>query len=214
MANTTVWFHSLTESVASLGAAARELAAARQMARVASWHTDPMRLLPVEGSVGVPGRYYVSPHDHAVSQLRDLYSGLESSTTELYENTALAYAYGAAQAVAAIHEGARPTHVELHRRDDRFVPPLTGIPDLREALGAWDGIEELALLRDRLTTRERAAVTAREYAFFADLVDHGCAEALNAHDIADGLGDSAYAYGAAAERALHHLLISARTSAK
>ncbi|MGW6456281.1 hypothetical protein ACWF94_10205 [Streptomyces sp. NPDC055078] len=213
MPNSTVaWFHSLSDSVASLGIAARELRAARQGAQLISWHIDPMRLLSVDGAVSVPGRHYVRPHDHAISKLSDLYSALEISTKALYKNTALAYAYGTAQAVVAVLNSERPTHVQLERRDDGYVPAAVMLPDLQGALGQWAGSQEMALLRNKVIDGERATALVDEYSFYEDLADYECIEMAEASATAEGLADSAYVYGVAAESALHFLLITARTS--
>ena len=96
------WFHSLTDSVNALGAAARELRAAHQHARHTARAADPARLIPVPGLLNVTGDEPVRPHDEALWGLSDLYMVLEHHTKELYENAALGYAYGTAGSIEAV----------------------------------------------------------------------------------------------------------------
>lgn len=210
---TIAWFHSLTESVFALGAAAREYRTANQAVRVASWHTDPIRLLPVDGTLSVPGAHFVRPHDDALWRLGDLYTELESRTKDLFENTALAYAYGTAAALQSVLKGERPAAVEM-RRDRRgaYVPPDGLLPDLREALDNWVGSNRLADLRHDLINREHACGVAEDFAACDDLADHEAYELTSASEFAVGLADAAYAYGEHAESALHFLLIAARAN--
>ncbi|MFI6084592.1 hypothetical protein ACIBBB_27070 [Streptomyces sp. NPDC051217] len=210
--DTIPWFHSLTDSVHALGAAAREYRAANQAARVASWHIDPARLLPVDGSVHVPGRDFVRPHDDALLKLGDLYSDLASNTQDLYENAALAYAYGTIAAVRSVLAGERPPHVELGRRNGRYDLPEGALPEINGALGQWTGASDLARLREHVIERRRARALVSDFEFYEDLADYETAELTAASACAAGLADSAYAYGAAAESALHFVLLTSRTA--
>ncbi|MEU9333097.1 hypothetical protein AB0D49_08015 [Streptomyces sp. NPDC048290] len=209
---TRAWFHSLAESVSALGAAVREYRAAHAAARVTSWHIHPLRVLSAEGTVRVLGRDHIRPHDDALLRLGDLSKEMETRIEKLYEDAALAYAYGTSSAVLAVVQGGRPSHLALGRRDGLYERPAASLPDLREHLGHWARSARLASLRQRLTERERAAVTVRELSFFADLADYESAETTEAAALAAGLADSAYAYGELAETALHHVLISYRTT--
>lgn len=210
MTETTVaWFHSLTESVAGLGSAAREYRTAAQAVRIASWHLDPVRLLPADGSVRVIGSDRLRPHDDAVTQLGALYGDLGYRVRKLYENAALAYAYGTATVLAAVLAGDEPAHVALGRRDGRYVLPRGPLPDFREPLTAWKDNESLAARREDLVERENAAAIADEFAHYADLADYDVSDLTAASKLAAGLADTACAYGELAESALHFVLLNA-----
>ncbi|MGW8570613.1 hypothetical protein [Streptomyces niveus] len=206
--DTITWFQSLTDGIHALGAAAREYRAANQAARVASWHIDPARLLPVDGSVHVPGRDFVRPHDDALLKLGDLYSDLRNSAQELYENASLAYAYGAISAVRSVLAGERPPYVELGRRDGRYELPKGALPEMDRSLGQWAGAEKLARLRERVIERERARALVSDFEFYEDLAGCEAPELTAASACAAGLADSAYAYGEAAQGALHFALVT------
>ncbi|MEW2029668.1 hypothetical protein AB0901_03950 [Streptomyces roseifaciens] len=194
MSHTTIaWFDSLTASVFALGAAARETRLARQAAEVATWHVDPARLQAVIGDVNICGEYKISPQDVALSQIRSLRRAYQRVTTDLYENLALAYAYGTAGALLAVVKGYRPRYVELRRdQTDQYELPDEPLPDFRGDLGDWNGQRRLALLRSHVGARRVARYTGRSEGALA------------------GLADCAYAYGEQAETALHHQLLTAR----
>ncbi|GAA0462606.1 hypothetical protein ACFQ2B_37315 [Streptomyces stramineus] len=193
MSHTTIaWFDSLTASVFALGAAARETRLARQAAQVATWHIEPARLRAVIGDVNISGEYRISPQDVALNQIRGLCRAYQSVTTDLYENLALAYAYGTAGALLAVVKGYRPRYAELRRdRTERYELPDGPLPDFRGDLGNWSGQRRLALLRSQVGARRTARYT-------------GPSEGTPT-----GLADCAYAYGEQAEMALHHQLLSA-----
>ncbi|GHG60514.1 hypothetical protein [Streptomyces griseocarneus] len=210
MPNRTMkWFDSLTNSVFALGAAARETRLALQAAQVAAWNIEPARLQFVDGSLRATDGYKVHPHGVALGKIRDLRMTHERSTAALYENTARAYAYGAASAALAVIRGERPGHVELECSETgQYVIPGCLLPDLREGLSRWVGNERLAVLRSDVIARERAW----EPAPFAtlDLDEHEVAAVAGPLDVTAGLADSSYAYGEQAESALHFLITSAR----
>ncbi|MFC8829378.1 hypothetical protein ACFT9I_28985 [Streptomyces sp. NPDC057137] len=210
--DTIPWFHSLTDSVHALGAAAREYRAANQAARVASWHIDPARLLPVHGSVHVPGRDFVRPHDDALLKLGDLYSHLARSTRDLYENASLAYAYSAISAVRSVLTGERPSHAELGRRNGRYELPTESLPETSGDLGQWTGANHLARLREQVIERQHARALVSDFEFYEDLADCETAELTTASACAAGLADSAYAYGEAAEGALYFAILRSGTA--
>ncbi|MBT2507075.1 hypothetical protein J7I98_14495 [Streptomyces sp. ISL-98] len=211
-APTPVWFHSLTESVYALGAAAREYRIADQAARIARWNTDPTRLLPVDGVLSAPGPDFFRPHDDALWQLGELYRDLESRTKRLYENTALAYAHGTAAVLESVLKGECPRYVGLSHSHGRYTVPGEPLPDLREALGEWAGSQRLAGLRDEVLKRERAHAAVNGLDWLDDLVGDEVAEVDSSPQFAAGLADSAYAYGESAESALHFLLLATRTT--
>lgn len=205
------WFKSLPDSVYALGAAAREYRFANQAALAACWNADLFRLRPVDGQLSVPGGRRVLPHDDAMSRLADLYLELELATRDRYENTALAYAYGTAMALLAIHGGQRPTHVELDRgANGQYHLPGRLLPDLRDALGNWAGNDQLATLRNSVLSHEQARDFVDDLASSPYLPDHEAAELADASRLATGLANSAYAYGEQAESAMHFLLSKAR----
>ncbi|MFF2651694.1 hypothetical protein [Streptomyces sp. NPDC058045] len=208
---TRPWFDSLTASVHALGAAAREYRMAHQAAQATAWQYDPSRLRPTPGSVHVVGRHYLPPHDNALWTLRELHAATERRTKEFYENTALAYAYGAAAATTAVLDGECPCHLTFERRDLSYVLDGATLPeDLPAALGDWPDGPNLAALREIVTEHLRARQAVRELSFYEDLSDCADAEFAEASEYAAGLADAAYAYGAAAERALQFVLLSGR----
>ncbi|MGW6235231.1 hypothetical protein [Streptomyces sp. NPDC055094] len=209
---TPAWFDTLTASAHALGAAAREYRTAHQTACTASWNVDPTRLLPVNGKLSVPGRDFVRPQDDALWRLGELYGNLRDTTKRLYENTAQAYAYGTAAAVQSVLNGERPPHIVLGRRDSCYVLPAEPLTDLRSALSRWTGSERLASLRQRVLEQECALAYVSDLAFYEDLADYECADLAHASERAAGLADSAYAYGEAAESALHFVLLTAVTN--
>jgi hypothetical protein len=175
-AATPPWHLDLTNSVRTLGAAADELRTAHANARHTARAVDPARLIPVPGLVTSSGEF-VRPHDEALWQLTDLYAAVEQRAQELYENAALAYAHGAAQAITSVLRAQHPHHVDLTRgADDRYV--LAGeLPDLDGSLTTAAGGPQLAALRGQVLATS-----------------------------SDDLADAAHAYGKQAEAALAHLI--------
>ncbi|MFE2032984.1 hypothetical protein ACFXBB_06920 [Streptomyces scopuliridis] len=209
---TPAWFDTLTASAHALGAAAREYRTAHQTACTASWNVDPTRVLPINGKLSVLERDFVRPQDDALWRLGELYGSLRDETKRLYENTAQAYAYGTAEAVQSVLKGERPPHIELGRRDSRYVLPAGPLPDMQDGLSRWTGSERLASLRQRVLEQERGLAYVSDFAFYEDLAEYECADLAHASERAAGLADSAYAYGEAAESALHFVLLTAATN--
>ncbi|MGK5731473.1 hypothetical protein [Streptomyces sp. URMC 124] len=191
---TIAWYDDLTASVFALGAAAREGRLAHQAAAVAAWQVEPARLQTVSGDVNISGEYKISPRDVVLSQIRALSRAHQHVTTDLYENLALAYAYGTASALLTVIKGYRPRYVELQRdQTDHYELPDEPLPDFRGDLGHWPSQRRLALLRSHVGARRVARFTGRSEGALL------------------GLADCAYAYGEHAEMALHHVLLTART---
>lgn len=187
---TADWMRSLTESVDVLGAAAYELYTAQQQARHAAWSSDPVRVVPFPGLVTVPGTEPARPHDEVLWQLTDLHLGLAHHLKQLYENAALAYAYGTATAVHAVLRTETPSRVELARAaNGRYRIPYDSLPDLSRSVARAHGGRELAELREAVLV-------------LADAEDDPEADA----DIETLYADTAYAYGEQAKTVLHHLL--------
>lgn len=210
---TYAWFHSLSDSVFALGAAAREHRAASEAARVAAWSTEPNRLLPVDGTLRVNETRLLQPHDTAVTMLSQLFGGLRRHTEHLHENTCLAYAYGAAEGVRLVSQGNRPRHIELRRNDGLYVlPPASLLPDLGRALAGWPGSERVARLRAEVMRYEFAASVHRAEPSNGNQSDHEASEVFPASEFTASLADSAYAYGEVAESALNYLLLAARAN--
>jgi hypothetical protein len=190
------WFMSLTESVSSLGMAAREYRVAHRSAQTTTWQIDPARVLPLDGSVSVPDSTdFVRPHDEALWQLGQAYRKLGSRLHGLYENTALAYAHGTAEVLRAVLHGDCPRYISLGHRDGVYAPGRGELPDLSEGLGTWVCASRLDELRLDFQKRELAH----------DLTDATASTG-------NGLADSAFAYGELAEHALHFLLLAARSN--
>ncbi|MFI5703649.1 hypothetical protein ACIA78_26830 [Streptomyces xanthochromogenes] len=204
------WFHSLTQSVAALGLAAREYGMAAQSARLAAWSVDSARLAVVPGTVSVRGRHYLSPYDDSVRQLSELHTEVERQIRDLYENAALAYAYGTAAVVTSVREGRCLSHVELGRIDGRYVIPKEPLPHFGGALDEWLGGPYLGLLRDIVIEHVRAKKEIRERDFFEDLADCESTQFAEVSELASGLADSAMTYGEHVERALHFVLVGAK----
>jgi hypothetical protein len=184
------WMRSLTESVSVLGAAAYELFSAQQQARHAAWASDPVRIVPFPGLVAVRGTEPARPHDEVLWQLTDLHLGLAHHLKQLYENAALAYAYGAATAVQAVLRAETPARVELVRgADGRYRIPFDSLPDLSQSVALAHGGRELAELREAVLV-------------LAEADDGPEADA----DIETLYADTAYTYGEQAKAVLQHLL--------
>lgn len=207
---TTPWFDTLTASVQALGAAAREYRMAERAAHSALWNTDPTRLLPLNGAVSVPGRDFIRPQHEALHQLRSLHTEMYERTKALYENTAQAYAHGAAAALYSVLVGERPEYVELAHNDGCYVRPTGALPDLRTLLNEWAGSDRLATLREQVIEREHARAIVTDFEFFEDLAGCVVTEWSRASEQAAGLADSAHAYGETAESALHFVLLTGR----
>jgi len=206
--NTAPWFMSLTESVSALGMATREYRAAYRASQTAAWHIDPARVLPVDGSVSIPDRSeFVRPHEAALWQLGEAHKELNDRTYELYENAALAYAYGTGDVVLAIALGGRPQYIQLGCHDGLYVQHCGALNNLSHALGEWAGTPRLAEIADELHQRQI------ESRWLEDLpaLDYEPDTLADTAEFAAGLADTAYAYGEMAERALHFLLLSNKT---
>ncbi|MFE4856114.1 hypothetical protein [Streptomyces sp. NPDC056670] len=211
MPNTAIpWFHSLTQSVAALGLAAREYGMAVQSARLAAWSVDSARLAAVPGTVSVRGRHYLSPYDDSVRQLSALHTEVERQLHDLYENAALAYAHGTSAAVTSVLEGRCPAHVEFGRIDGRYVIPEAPLPHFDGTLDEWLGGPCLGLLRNIVIEHVRAKKEVRERNFFEDLADCEGTQFAEVSELASGLADSAMTYGERVERALHLVLVTAK----
>ena len=209
---TTPWFISLTESVYALGTAAREFRAAYRTAQTASWHVDPARVLPVDGSVSVvDAMSFIRPHDEALRQLGEAYGRLDAQVHQLYENAALAYAYGTAGVLLAIACGGCPEYVHLGRKDGLYVPEGGALPNLQYALSSWPGAGRLAELQTALHERQLAGQGFDDLPPLDCLTQYEASMADDTAQFARGLADSAYAYGEMAERALHFLLLQAKS---
>ncbi|SDM99476.1 hypothetical protein [Actinacidiphila guanduensis] len=193
----TAWHASLADSVRALGAAADELRTAHQHAQLTARTTDPARIIPLPGTLTVPGAAEpVRPHEDALWQLSDLYMVLEHHTRELYENAALGYAVGTARAVRAVLSSQRPRHVELTReRNGAYVLDLDDLPNLAQSLTVQAGARDLARLRTELL----ACWHAQDSEGNEETADEPGGQP-------SALADAAHAYGTCAERALHHLI--------
>lgn len=212
------WFEDLTDSVRSLGEAAREY----QLAHTAALHLqagveiDRRRLS--EGKVaGHPGpnatgwhRTPVTrePHAHAVFMLGDTYGALTSRLHELYENAALCFAAGGAWAIRTVQAGHNPNGVILALADDRrtLLPGSFRVDGLERYAGA----RKLAAAYDRLATCLDAAGYAADLDSKDDLQDHEAGMVHDALSVAAGTADAAYAYGMHTERALQFALLEPR----
>lgn len=200
---------TLTASVRALGLAACEYRFAVQAASVAAWRVEPSQRVTAPGMACVEGRQ-VLPHLRAIRRLEGVYTELRRQTGSLYETAALAYAYGTASALRAVLAHDVPAHVELSRRSRLWVVPDNCLPDLRDALTDWNSNDQLTTRRQRVIDLEGAAAETRAYASFEDLADCNAPEIRETTLRAAGLGDSAFAYGETAERALHFVLLNLR----
>lgn len=200
------WHYTLEDSVYALGAAAREAQRAWKGARLAVENIDLDRIKPIDGQVEFTGsRSYGPhrPHDAALFAVGDVLRDAEQRLRDLYENTALAYAYGAAWAIEQVQAGKQPAHVEL-KRDAAGQPVFGLLPeiDLRCVTGP-----KLAAARETLIACEAARSLGDDLAAQTYLADHEAGEMHAAWEQGDGLPDAAYAYGLLAESGLHFVLI-------
>jgi hypothetical protein len=184
-AATPPWPVDLTNSVRTLGAAADELRTAYANARHTAHAVDPARLIPVPGLIATGGEF-VRPHDEALWQLTGLYAAVEQRAQELYENAALAYAHGAAQALTAVLRAQHPHHVDLTRDVDGRYVLADELPDLDGSLTTAASGPQLAALRTRVLTAAEPAADDAEFT--------------------TDLADAAHAYGKQAEATLAHLI--------
>ncbi|MGP3685411.1 hypothetical protein ACTVZO_11990 [Streptomyces sp. IBSNAI002] len=206
------WFETLTDSVSALGAAAREARIAHRAAQAASEQYNPDRLRPVDGAITIPGRQSGvpdRPHDRALFEIGASHRAHERRMTELCDNTAAAYAYGAAWAIHRVLDGQQPPLVELGRKPDG----RTAIPDeLLPVPPAFKGL-------DRWSGHQRFEHARRELERLGNLWD--CI-GLDEHDFPDGFNiadtledlegfpDAAFLYGQIAESALTFTLLEPR----
>jgi hypothetical protein len=187
-AATPPWHLDLTNSVRTLGAAADELRTAHANARHTARAVDPARLIPVPGLLTVTGSEPVRPHDEALWDLTDLYATAEQRTCELYENAAVGYAHGAAQAITAVLHTQRPHHVELPRDTAGHYRLPAELPDFNGSLTAAAGGPELVALRAFVLVAYAGQDEAADTEFATDLAD------------------ASHAYGKQAEATLAHLI--------
>ncbi|MFD9617863.1 hypothetical protein ACFWB2_11365 [Streptomyces virginiae] len=211
MTRTTLpWFETLTDSVAALGAAARE---ARIAHRAAGAQYNLNRLRPVDGAItdpcqpsAVPDR----PHDRALLAIVAAHLAHESRMAELYDDAAAAYAYGAAWALLRVLDGQQPQVVELSlQADGRTEIPdeLFPVPPAFEGLDAWDGLQQFEQARAEL---ERVG-DLWAYVRGLDLPD--IPDTFDPGDVNEKLAaapDAAFAYGRLAESALAFALLDHR----
>ncbi|MER7833509.1 hypothetical protein [Streptomyces sp. NPDC095602] len=205
----THWTTSLEDSVSALGAAARELQAARQHAQLAVRGVDLDRLRLHDGRVSTAyGRQSHEPHLAALSRLVSLYGQVEGETGRMYEEAALLYASGALWAVRAVLAGQTPRAVEFAQGPDGALlrHPLT-LPELDPRYGRG---HRLTAAHEDLVTRNVALTVAEDLAARDDRTDHEDYELGVVLDSARGLADAAHRCGVEAECALRFVLIGPR----
>ncbi|WP_320784144.1 hypothetical protein [Streptomyces sp. CRN 30] len=206
MTRTRSWTASLQDSVFALGAAARETQRAYQAAVIAADHVDLDRLRLLDGRVlrrdaGSTGH---EPHLGALSRINDLQLNHMFRLKDLYTEAARAYAHGTTWAVRQVQAGQRPEHVVLAVGDDgHYLFPATVAP---LQLDRYAGAAAVGAARARYERCLDAGDTAEEIDAQAYVPDHEAGQLHQALDIAAGLPDAAYAYGVAAEGALHYAI--------
>ncbi|MFE5521405.1 hypothetical protein ACFQ9Q_27320 [Streptomyces virginiae] len=214
MTRTTMpWFETLTDSVSALGAAAREARTAHRAAQAAASHYNLDRLAHVDGAITVPGRSSTipaRPHDRVLFKIGTSCGEHERRMADLYEDAAVAYAYGAAWAIHRVLDGRQPPLVELGRTSDG----RTAIPDeVFPYPSAFKGL-------DRWNEHQRFERARGELERLGDLWTyvHGPDEPdipdtfdpLDVTDKLEAFPDAAFAFGRIAESALTFALLDHR----
>lgn len=208
------WHYTLEDSVYALGAAAREAQRAWKAADLAVQSVDLDRVKTVGGQVVFTGRPSYAPHyphDQALMIVGDVLRDAEQKLRDIYERTALAYAYGTAWAIEQVQAGKQPPFVEL-KRDAAGQPVLGLLPqiDLTPCVIA----PKLDAARETLITCETARSLGDDLAAQTYLADHEAGEMHAAWEQGDGLPDAAYAYGLLAESGLHFVLIGPKAESE
>ncbi|WP_030747534.1 hypothetical protein [Streptomyces sp. NRRL F-5135] len=215
------WTESLFDSVYALYEAAREYQSALQAAVLAGQGVDYARRQVHEGRIiladrtnafGRPARR--KPHEQALFKLSRVYSEHESAMRRGYEDAAMLFATGTVWAVHTVQEGGTPAWVEFPS-DDQGQPVLrssgttihTALAEARYA-----GAPEVAAAHDRLSRLLAADEVAEEIAGRPDheVTERDANDMFEAIDAAKGIGDAAFAYGLAAQRALNFALLGPR----
>lgn len=210
--NTTTaapWYLTLTESVHSLGAAAREYRVALQTAEYGVHRTAPYRDQHT-GELAAPGGLHHRPHEMAQTVISDLFADVEERLRAQYENTARAYAHGAAWAICSVLAGRKPARVVLPHEWGRYV--VAGeVAEFRTGLLGWSCWERLDARRMELARRETAREVADALLAEQDFTEPESATLTAARDTADGLALAAMDYGELAQSALQCAIDRART---
>ncbi|MFJ3727019.1 hypothetical protein ACIPYQ_31260 [Streptomyces sp. NPDC090045] len=206
------WFETLTDSVSALGAAAREARIAHRAAQAAGAQYNLDRLRHVDGAVTVPGWQSGvpdRPHDRALFEIGASHREHERRMTELYDDAAAGFAYGAAWAILRVLEGHRPPLVELGRKPDgrNAIPDeLFPVPPAFKGLDRWDGNQRFEQARGEL---ERLG----DLWACVDLDEPDFPDGFNIADTLEALEafpDAAFLYGQIAESALTFALLDIR----
>ncbi|MGW5850504.1 hypothetical protein ACWFQ8_21580 [Streptomyces sp. NPDC055254] len=214
MTSTTMpWFETLTDSVAALGAAAREARTAHRAARAAGAQYHLHRLRNVDGAVTVPGQTATvpeRPHDRAVLVIVASHLAHECRMAELYDDAAAAYAFGAAWAIGRVLDGQRPPLVAISRQaDGRTAIPdeLFPVPPAFKGLDHWNGHARFEQARAELDR------VGDLWAYVRGLDEPDIPDTFDLLDVNEKLAsapDAAFAYGQIAESALTFTLLDRR----
>ncbi|WP_183064601.1 hypothetical protein [Streptomyces sp. gCLA4] len=211
MKSTTMpWFETLTDSVASLGAAAREARAAHRAAQAAGAQFKFDRLRDVVGAIADPCRPSAvtgRPHDRALLAIVASHLAHECRMAELYDDAAAAYAFGAAWALLRVLDGQQPPLVELGRQaDGRTAIPdeLFPAPPAFKGLNTWDGYQQFEQAREELDR------VGDLWAYVRGVDQPDIPDTFDLLDVDERLAaapEAAYAYGQIAEAALGYVLL-------
>lgn len=199
------WWTTLHDGMVALRAAATEGRRAYRAAQDAVADVDLDRLRLEEGAVMVSGAVSGStvrrrPHSRTLRAIGDVYHDAETRLERVFEQAAMAYAYGVTWATEQVLEGEQPARITLPI--DTFGDVPYTLPNFGERLDRWSGVERLTRLREDLERCLRADEIAGELASRDYMTEQEAAEMHAALHVAEGLPDAAFAYAQAAEGAL------------
>ncbi|MER7874857.1 hypothetical protein ABTY63_15040 [Streptomyces solisilvae] len=202
---TVTWWNTLHDGVVALRVAAAEARRAYRAAQHACGDVEMDRLRLETGVVMVSGTVPGTtvrrrPHERALRAIADVHHDAETRLERVYEQAAMAYAYGVTWATDQVLEGEHPARITLPI--DTFGDVPYALPDFGERLDRWAGVEKFTRLREDLERCLRADEIAADLASRDYVTEQEAAEMHEALHAAASLPDAAFAYAQAAEEAL------------
>ncbi|WP_060952420.1 hypothetical protein [Streptomyces hygroscopicus] len=202
---TVTWWNTLFDSMVALRAAAGEARRAYRAAQHSAGDVVLDRLRLEEGTVMVSGAVSGTtvrrrPHERALRAIADVHHDAETRLERVYEQAAMAYAYGVTWATEQVIEGEQPVRITLPIDDFGDVPYT--LPDFGERLDHWAGVGKFTRLREDLERCLQADEIAADLASRDYVTEQEAGEMHDALQAAEGLPDAAFEYALAAEGAL------------
>ncbi|MFE5159670.1 hypothetical protein ACFRNT_14340 [Streptomyces sp. NPDC056697] len=199
------WWTTLHDGMVALRAAATEARRAYRAAQHATADVNLDRLRLDEGAVMVSGAVSGTtvrrrPHERVLRAIGDVYHDAETRLERVYEQAAMAYAYGVTWATEQVLAGERPARISLPI--DTFGDVPYTLPDFGERLDHWTGAGKFTRLREALERCLQADEIAADLASRDYVTEQEAGEMHDALHVAEGLPDAAFEYGQAAEEAL------------